>query len=228
MIDFFSSQNSSQNPTLLLVIYTIILAVILSSALAFTYEKTNRDVQNNRRFMQAMILISIVAAMVIQAIGDSVAVGLGMMGALSIIRFRNTVNNPRNIVFIFASLAIGISCGVFGFYIATVGTAGFILTAFVLFYSNLNQKSNMIGAFTIFSQNEEIPDMESILKQYCKRHNNTRLNIIKDEVKGIGYEHHYQFRLKDSVSGLDLNNALEGLSSVKLTRFNIKDTGEAI
>ena len=111
MVDFFSIQNSTENPTFLLILYTVLFSFLLSSLIAFTYEKTSRQVARPDNYIQALVLIAIVAATVMQAIGDSLARGLGMLGALSIIRFRTTLRNPRNIVFMFGSLAAGIACG---------------------------------------------------------------------------------------------------------------------
>ncbi len=90
-------------------------------------------------------MISIVAATVMQAIGDSLARGLGMLGALSIIRFRTVLDDPRNITFMFASLAAGIACGVFGFSIALTGTLVFCLSAIIFKFSPLNNADELIG-----------------------------------------------------------------------------------
>ena len=68
MVDFFSIQNSTENPTLLLIIYTILFSFLLSSLIAFTYEKTSRDVSKPLYFIQALVLLAIVTATVIQAI----------------------------------------------------------------------------------------------------------------------------------------------------------------
>ena len=69
-----------------------------------------------------MALGSIVGAMVMMAIGDSLARGLGAFGALAIIRFRTRIQDARNIIFLFASLSVGLAIGVFGYTIAFVGT----------------------------------------------------------------------------------------------------------
>ena len=119
--------------------------------------------------MQGMLLIAIVATTVMQAIGDSIARGLGMLGALAIIRFRTTLRNPRNITFVFASLAAGIACGVYGFVIALIGTAGFCTSAFLLKFSYFGRKKDLTGNLRIdVTYNKEVQDsIEKILKQFC-------------------------------------------------------------
>lgn len=229
MIDFFSSPSNSQNPTILIVIYSILMSVVLSTFLAVTYEHTTRDTVKKRHFIQAIVLIAIVASMVMQAIGDSVARGLGMLGALSIIRFRNTIVNPRNIVFIFASLAIGIACGVYGFYVATMGTTIFILTTLVLYYSPYSQSNNLVGTMVINASSDRMDQLEKVIKSYCKRLTKTRFKITKGtEEIADRYLHHYQFRLKDNVLPEQLYNEIEKDENAIINRFDISDTPEQI
>ena len=101
-------------PTFYVILITAVFSFFLSSLIAITYEYTTKSIYKKAHFLQSLVLISIVSATVIQAIGDSVARGLGMIGALSIIRFRTVLDDPRNITFMFASLAAGIACGMFG------------------------------------------------------------------------------------------------------------------
>jgi uncharacterized membrane protein YhiD involved in acid resistance len=78
--------------------------------------------------------------MVIMAVGNNVAAGFGIMGAIAIVRFRMRVENPRNIIFIFASLGIGIAAGVYGYSIAVAGTLVFCLVSLVLYVSPYGSK----------------------------------------------------------------------------------------
>lgn len=171
MIDFFNIQNSSENPTFLLIIYTVLFSFLLSSLIAFTYEKTSREVSRPMYFLQALVLLSIVTATVMQAIGDSVARGLGMLGALAVIRFRTTLRNPRNMVFIFASLASGIACGVYGWIIAIVGTIGFCFTAFILYLTPFSRNNNLVAIlrFEINDNNEKLKAIQKVMKKHSYR-----------------------------------------------------------
>jgi len=115
-----------------------------------------------------LALISIVAATVMQAIGDSLARGLGMLGALSIIRFRTVLDDPRNITFMFASLSTGIACGVFGFHIALTGTLVFCAAAVILRFSPLSEPSELIGKIRL--QVPKNDRQQSIIEKQLKRH----------------------------------------------------------
>lgn len=171
MFDLSSLQYNSEHPTFLSILITVLYALVLGIMIAFTYEKTSRNIARPDQFIQAMVLITIVAATIMQAIGDSVARGLGMLGALSIIRFRTSVQNPRNVVFIFSALAAGIACGVFGFVVAIVGTLGFCLTAFLLRFSSFSREYDLIGKLRIEVPTgyARMPELEEQLGPYCKR-----------------------------------------------------------
>lgn len=233
MFDYFSLQNSAENPTLVTAIFTVLLAFILSTILVFTYEKTTREVPRSDHFLQGMILISIVAATVMQAIGDSLARGLGMLGALSIIRFRTTVRDPRNIVFMFMSLAVGIACGVYGFLIAVVGTIGFSIAAFVLRITPFSKKNNLIGSLKFdLVEGQNSPDFETIqklLKKHCSNYAVTRFKTStkSDGSRLVSYE--YTLKLQNETQGeFGLYDELMPLEDIRNVRLNVQDTTHEI
>ena len=132
MLEELFRGNEVAQSTLLGVATSLLTSFCLSFLLVVTYRLTSREVTERREFTQGLALISLVACMIMQAIGDSLARGLGMLGALSIIRFRTSLTSPRNMAFMFASLAVGIACGVFGFVIALAGTVVFCAVAIAL------------------------------------------------------------------------------------------------
>ena len=131
MFDFSSLTNNLEGSSLTNVIVIALVSFVLSSLIALIYQKTSRELESPKYFIQALILISIPVATVMQAIGDSLARGLGMLGALAIIRFRTTLRNPRNMVFMFTSISVGIAAGVYGITIAVIGTTWFLFGGIV-------------------------------------------------------------------------------------------------
>lgn len=170
MLEFLLSQNSSEAPGFLSILLSVLSSLFLSFLIVVTYEITTPDRPRSVPFLQSLALISIVAATVMQAIGDSLARGLGMLGALAIIRFRTRLNNPRNMTFMFASLAVGISCGVFGFTIAFVGTVVFCLTAFFLHFSRFAGTGDLRATLRILTTAAPAGDeqLEALLREYCR------------------------------------------------------------
>jgi len=214
MFDLSTLQYNSENPTLMAISFTVVLSFLLGGILAFTYDKTCRDITKPIHFLQTLILIAIVAATIMQAIGDSVARGLGMLGALSIIRFRTTLRNPRNIAFMFASLAAGIACGVLGFTIAIVGTLCFCVIAFLLRLTPFSQSANIVGTLKIethIKANYKI-DIEKLLQKYCSQSIFINYKIFNTNLEKINYqEHTYSIRMKELEQATRLKVELEGL-----------------
>ncbi|RMF01974.1 MAG: DUF4956 domain-containing protein [Bacteroidetes bacterium] len=184
MPDFSIFQANVANPTLLSTVYAMLLAFILGSLIAFTYEKTTAEIRLSHHFLQAMILGAIVAATVMHAVGDSLARGLGMLGALAIIRFRTSISNPRNIIFMFASLAAGIACGVYGFNAAFIGVSTFCGAAFLLRFSPFG-KTQQLGNIKLKRDREHFISEEEIgliLRQYCERFELRQLQLTVEEL----------------------------------------------
>lgn len=233
MFDYFALQNSAENPTLITAIFTVLLAFILASVLVFTYEKTTREVARSDHFMQGMILIAIVAATVMQAIGDSLARGLGMLGALSIIRFRTTVRDPRNIVFMFMSLAVGIACGVYGFLIAVVGTVGFSISAFILRLTPFSKKNNLIGTlkFDLINgkKSSDYRTIQKLLNKHCSKFAVTRYkaSINSEGLRTVAYEYSIKLK-KENQNEFLLTDDLMPLEDIRNVRMNVQDTTQEI
>ena len=225
MFDITSLQYNSENPTLVAILLTVSCSLILGIMIAFTYEKTSKGLDRPNHFLQAMVLVTIVAATILQAIGDSVARGLGMLGALSIIRFRTTIRDPRNIVFMFSAIAAGIACGVFGFTIAICGTIGFCTTAFLLRLSPFSRKATFPGDLKLqypksAAQTKEI---EQIIKRYTTNYRMTEYKYYTSELKAnlIGKE--YRIYMKNINDSSKLISELQAISGVKVQGLSFSE-----
>ncbi len=226
MLDLSSLQYSSEYPGVVAIIFTVLCSVLLGILIAFTYEKTSRDVDRPDNFLQALILVTVVAATVIQAIGDSLARGLGMIGALSIIRFRTTIQDPRNIVFMFGAIAAGIACGVMGYTVAIFGTVGFCLTAFLLRFSSFSEKEKLFGNLKIkfFKVDANRKALEEVLAKHC-----SSFAVAKKEYgTGTGKKSHlivydYRIKLKDSYAAQELVDELDDLYGIVVGSLTIEN-----
>ncbi len=237
MFEFLLTHNNTDNPTALGILITVLCSFFLSSIIVFTYELTTKGIHRPVHFLQSMVLISIVAATVMQAIGDSLARGLGMLGALAIIRFRTVLDDPRNMSFMFASLATGIACGVFGFTIAFIGTFGFCIAAIILRFSPLANTDELTGTLKIDIPIESGLEerITKILKGYCDKFvlNQIRFlnlrktgkikdvagNIIEETELENLKELNYSVRLKRGKTMSDFANDLEKLPDLRDLRL---------
>lgn len=123
-------------PSFEVALFSLLLSFVLSTLIGLTYRFTYEDERFPRHFFHAIVLASTVSSMVIMAVGNNLAAGFGIIGAIAIIRFRTLIRDPRNIIFIFASLSIGIATGVYGYAIAIAGTMIFCVVAILLHFSS--------------------------------------------------------------------------------------------
>lgn len=119
--------------------FCLILSFLLSIAVAKTYQITYRGVSFSPAFMHTLVICCMVIGAVMLIIGSNIARAFSLVGALSIIRFRNAVKDPRDVAYIFLSMGIGMACGT-GFYnIAIVLTLIVCLAAIILSFSGFGE-----------------------------------------------------------------------------------------
>jgi uncharacterized membrane protein YhiD involved in acid resistance len=114
----------------------VTLSFLLAFALAFVwatvYRKTHSGVAYTRSFFLTLMMVSPIVAMVMMAIGSNVALSLGLVGALSIIRFRTVIKDAKDMSFLFLSIGIGLCCGANAWMVAVIGTAMISLITIVM------------------------------------------------------------------------------------------------
>ena len=222
MLDLLAVQSGTANATLITLAYTLILTFILSSIIAWTYEKTFLGLSYSRNFVQAIVLSAVVAATVMQAIGDNVGRGLGMMGALSVVRFRTSFKDPRDIMFVFASLGAGIGCGVYAWGAAVGGTIAFCAVAFLLSRTGLGTKHFFDGMlrFALPNEGEARAKIESILHDSLK----TYILITMREVDGgARIDCAYQVRLRATKPAAEILSDLSKIEGISDVQFMMQD-----
>ena len=170
LFDILTEQSNTVTVSTKIIAVSFILAFILSVLLVIVYQITTSPTKQNRHFLQSLILLSLVSAMIMMAIGDNIARGLGILGALSIIRFRTNIRNPRNITFTFASLAAGLACGIHGFTVAILGTVFFGVVALFLRFSWFGGVRELEGLFRLeVIHNDTVKeDIQGTLAKYCR------------------------------------------------------------
>ncbi len=224
MFELFPDQPVFEYPTFINVLYSLIWSFVLSSIIAITHKFTFTGPQYPRNFFQAIALGSIVAAMVMMAIGDSLARGLGAFGALAIIRFRTRIQDARNIIFIFAALSVGLSIGVFGYTISFVGTMIFCIGALILHFSPFSTKAGERGRLLVRMVNMEIiSTLEELLPTYCTSFNEVQI-IQRTPNEGEGdIEVEFAIELKIKANKKELTDAISNIEGINRTRITVKD-----
>ncbi|QUI25601.1 DUF4956 domain-containing protein [Vallitalea pronyensis] len=129
-------QNSS-NITAVSIGLTLLLAFVVGVFIFNIYKKTYQSVVYTKSFNISLIMMTMVTSLVILAVTSNVVLSLGMVGALSIVRFRSAVKDPMDIVFMFWSIAAGIIIGA-GFYM--LGIVGSLVLGIILYVMSRQTK----------------------------------------------------------------------------------------
>lgn len=114
-------------------IISLVLAYALGMFIYFVYKKTYQGVMFSRSFGVSLIALTMISTFIILAVTSNVVLSLGMVGALSIVRFRTAVKDPLDIVYLFWAVGVGIVLGACMYPLAVIGSAivGLILIVFV-------------------------------------------------------------------------------------------------
>lgn len=196
------------------MVSSLLISFLLSTLLAWTYQRTFQGLSYSRSFVQALVLSSIVTNMAMLAIGDSLTRGLGMMGALAMIRFRTNLRDHRDMIFIFCALAIGISSGVYRWEVAFLGTTFFCLFAYALFLSPFSATTRFDGLlrFQMTQEKGAQSSLEEILAKHCRVF---ALITLREQARGLEMDYAYQVKLKGEVRQSQLLAALKEIPSVR-------------
>ncbi|MBM4372565.1 MAG: DUF4956 domain-containing protein [Deltaproteobacteria bacterium] len=126
--------------TVLDVAVVFLLAFGLSLAVGWVYRATHRGVSYSQSFVQTLVILGVVVAFIMLVIGSNIARAFTLVGALSIIRFRNAIKETRDVGFVFLVMAVGMACGT-RFYLLAVFMTLFLSAAIVgMFRLNLFAK----------------------------------------------------------------------------------------
>ncbi|WP_105617269.1 DUF4956 domain-containing protein [Vallitalea okinawensis] len=114
--------SNSSNISIIKSIEILVVALALSILIFITYRFTYSGVMYNRKFNISLVMITIVTTIVMIVIGSNIALSLGMVGALSIVRFRTAIKDPRDTSYIFWAIAVGLCVGTTNYAIAVMGS----------------------------------------------------------------------------------------------------------
>lgn len=198
-----------------LTLSALLLAFALSMILSWVYSATYRGLSYARSFAQMLVLAGIVSAVVMLAIGDEIARGLGLVGAITVIRFRTSLKDTRDLMYAFVALAIGIACGVMAFPVAIIGTVMFCIAAVFLSYSTFgsHHPHNAVLRLQAKSDEQTSTGLQAALQAHAP-------GFVLISLRDLGpdlHEHTYHLRLIAPRQREQLVDALSHLPSVRGT-----------
>jgi hypothetical protein len=202
------------------IILSLLMAFVLGQVMAWVYYFTHSGLSYSKTYVQSLVLVTIIVAMIMTVIGDSLIRAFGLMGALAIIRFRNVVKDTRDIIFIFCALVIGMASGTQNYGTAIIGTVFLSLIAIYLYLTSFgsHRPHNGFLRFTLPGHIGPKHPVSDILKRFCR--NFTLILVQDDSASGPSVEYAYQLMIRSVKKNEQLIaelEKLEGIENISLT-----------
>ena len=205
--------NSIPKEILLKCFKGLCLASFHNLWLAQVYKIMNRSKRNNHIMMQSMVFISVILAGAMIVIGNNLAVAFGLVGAVSIIRFRISVGSFLDMSFIFLSIVIGMACGLGFYYIATIIAVFTGILMLAIHFSNFGKKffqNSVELEITISFPRallEKMPDKDNLMKTISESSDQemnfleykSKADLIEVMFRAIGKDISYVQKLENTL-----------------------------
>lgn len=182
--DIFKSsflEGFSSSLSVVTVATSLMTAFLLTVGLYFFYKFMTKSVMYSKSFNISMSCIALVTAVVIMAVRSNVVLSLGMVGALSIVRFRTAIKDPLDLLFLFWSVSIGIVTGAGNYYLAIAGSA--FIAAAMLLYSVLPMAKKPYLFIVNCSSDEAVNTVMNQVKSNSKKYKVKSKSVSSDNIE---------------------------------------------
>ncbi len=175
---------------------SLLSAYILAQTVAATYFVTYRGLSYSRNMVQALVVAGVVSAMLMLAIGNSLARGIGIVGTLALIRFRTNLRDPLDMVFVFAAFGSGIASGTGSYAAGYLGTMLFVVVIVGLKVTGFGTYQEFDGVVRLVlpASAEAEQALQKALRAVCRRY---VLITLREVTQGQELEYAYHVTLKD-------------------------------
>ena len=110
----------------------LVLSFVLSAAIGWVYRATHRNISYSQSYVQTLVILGMIISLIMLVVGSNIARAFALVGALSVIRFRNAIKETRDVGFIFLVMGIGMACGTRFYVLAIAATVAICLAIVVM------------------------------------------------------------------------------------------------
>lgn len=215
--DIFKSSILEKTSSISLIdsIISLLVALALGFFIYMIYKKTFTGVIYSHTFNLSLIIMSLTTALIIIGISSNVLLSLGMVGALSIVRFRTPIKDPMDIVYIFWTIVIGILCGAGFIALAVAGSLliGLVLVIFV----NKVKIENPYLLVVRYNENSIENSLEHVISGNTKKYSIKSKSVMP----GNAFEVTYEVRVKEKDTGfVNTISAIDGVKSAIMLSYD--------
>ena len=214
--DIFKSSflENIDSVSILDMVVALTLAFAIGLFIFLIYKKTFAGVMYSSSFGVTLVALTMISTLVILAVTSNVVLSLGMVGALSIVRFRTAIKEPMDIAFLFWSIAVGIVLAAGLIPLAVLGSL-FVGAVLLVFSRQKNGESPYILVVHCATQDEE-EQVRALVEARVRR-----LNLKSKSVSPGRIELNYEVRLRDGDAGfVNELGTMAGVDNVVLVSYN--------
>ena len=201
------------------VILVLVIAFLVSLIIYYTYKHTYSGVMYNPRFNVSLIMITMITTIVMVVIGSNISVSLGMVGALSIIRFRTAVKDPRDTAFIFWCVVSGLACGTQNYNIVLAGSLFVCIILFVFKKISANDEKYIL---VVKGNNFDLSEVNQKINKSIQYNKCRGKYVSKDGIELV-----YDVRFKKKINDSIINDlaSISGVDTINIVASNTDTMG---
>lgn len=193
------------------IVLHITASAILSAAIYLSYWYTHAGTVYSKKFNVSLVSLTILTATVMTVIGNNIALSLGMVGALSIVRFRTAIKDSRDAAYIFWTIIVGICCGVGDYLVAGVGTA--MVFVVLLLLGRVRNENRIL--LIVRGAKDQSADIERMVFSYFNKRALLRVRNTTAEHVELIYEMPRKVWQKNYQQDMDIADALYALGGTE-------------
>lgn len=200
--------------TLTPIVVALLVAFVLGLLIHYVYQRSFRGVVYNQAFAVSLAILTILTTMITLAISSNIALSLGMVGALSIVRYRTAIKDPADLIFLFWAVGTGITIGAKFHYLAVVGS--FVVILMLITIGRRTSTSDTFILIVHYSGDDIAGELRRIL-------HGKRFQIKSKTTRKYNVEMAVEVEVKNNnVAFMDTINSLPTVNDVSLIQY----TGE--
>ena len=194
------------------VLFSMFLAIVIAVVISQIYKQTHRGMNFELSFMSTLVLLAPIVAVVMLFIRGDLVLSLGLIGSLSIIRFRTPIKDTRDMVFLFWTIAVGLGCGTLNWTVVIISTIFISMVIIGLYFMKYGQSVNTDFILVVTGEGKSDSSvLEKKVMEYVEE-----AKIRSYEISDGYWEAIYELRYPRSKRNVSQNmiNEIESLSGV--------------
>ncbi len=212
--------------TLSALVLALLSAFVIGQFVAFVYVRTHAGVSYSRAFAQSLVLLTVIAALVMSVIGNSIVAAFGLIGALAIIRFRNVLKDTRDTAFIFLTLVLGMAIGSQRIPVAVIGCLFLMAIAAWLHVTAFGTRGRFDGHLSYTTTGLAVAlreSLDAVLRRHCRQ-----VRAVTVHRSGEAVETVSRVRLRDNRRGHEMIDELRSLEGIEDVALVLRDEHEEL